>query len=579
MQGSICAPLIVAIAVLAFLGMSFRKGGIKQRLNLGKSASSDSAAADSHVETFARKKIKSGKFSAADVNDLCGDAKSSEKNASRNLLRRMNASATFPEVYVAPIVAWDAVNACKTEVDAHFLLPYEVLDHVGSAEWASLDASEHSVSVARKSWGERLNPPMDDTSEIVPLSLWGDSAPLSKKNGSLYMLLWSVLRVSFSKRFWIVCFSKDLLCQCGCAGRCTIDSALRVVVWACQVMLAGVWPAFRDDGTAFAASTRQGDVARAKRAGSRLKVRGAMLAKKGDWAWLKQVVNLASWSSSSRCCWLCRANHDNMTDATGAAEWRQTMVSNLEFQQEQEGSYRSVLWGLPGFILAYIDLDLMRVADLGISQALVGNCIFELFKELGGVQAHPDKTLGELLTLISIASKHLGFDRPINGLTLLMFKQPGKTPRMRTKAAETRHLVVVVDWLFTEMFQPKNPHAVLRQRCVKQLALFYEELRIWGPGSPQRAAVLGRTHVILYAELLREALASGDWENSSWHPWRFYPKHHLFVHLAEVGIARAGNPKAFWCYQDENAIGEAVKIGKACHCKYVHRSIIDKYRL
>ena len=79
MQGSICAPLIVAIAVLAFLGMAFRKGGIKQRLNLGKSASSDSAAADSHVGTFARKKFKSGKFSAADVNDLCGDAKSSEK--------------------------------------------------------------------------------------------------------------------------------------------------------------------------------------------------------------------------------------------------------------------------------------------------------------------------------------------------------------------------------------------------------------------------------------------------------------------------------------------------------------------
>ena len=233
----------------------------------------------------------------------------------------------------------------------------------------------------------------------------------------------------------------------------------------------------------------------------------------------------------------------------------------------------------PGFVLSCVTLDLMHVADLGISQALVGNCLYEFFLSLGGVISAPSSTLGDMLTMIGIASKHLGFDRPLNDLTLGMFKQQSKTPRLRAKAAETRHMVAVIDWIFTNMFKPKNPHDELRQRCVHQLALFYEELGRWDIDSPRRAATFGRQHVVLYGELLREALASGDWQSKKWHPWRFYPKHQLFVHLVEDTIPAAGNPKSFWCYQDENAMGEAVNIGHACHCRNCHRSVIDKHRL
>ena len=85
-----------------------------------------------------------------------------------------------------------------------------------------------------------------------------------------------------------------------------------------------------------------------------------------------------------------------------------------------------------------IAMDLMHIADLGISQALVGNVMYEWFSLLGGGQTRARSTLGEMMTMIAIASKHLGFDKPINDLTFTMFKQEGKTPRMRTKAAETR---------------------------------------------------------------------------------------------------------------------------------------------
>ena len=101
-------------------------------------------------------------------------------------------------------------------------------------------------------------------------------------------------------------------------------------------------------------------------------------------------------------------------------------------------------------------------------------------------------------------------------------------------------MVAVIDWIFTNMFKPKNPHDELRQRCVHQLALFYEELGRWDIDSPRRAATFGRQHVVLYGELLREALASGDWQSKKWHPWRFYPKHHLFVLWWRTPFPRQG---------------------------------------
>ena len=93
------------------------------------------------------------------------------------------------------------------------------------------------------------------------------------------------------------------------------------------------------------------------------------------------------------------------------------------------------------------------------------------------------------------------------------------------------------------------------------------------------AAELVRNHVILYSELTRNALEDGEWQYTGWHSWRFYPKHHMLVHLAETIIARAGCVKEFWCYRDENHIGRAVELARAVHIKHVSTSLIKTYRL
>ena len=42
-------------------------------------------------------------------------------------------------------------------------------------------------------------------------------------------------------------------------------------------------------------------------------------------------------------------------------------------------------------------------------------------------------------------------------------------------------------------------------------------------------------------------------------------KVHLLLHLVEVQVPRWGNPRFFWCYADEDVVGQDVEAASACH--------------
>ena len=155
-----------------------------------------------------------------------------------------------------------------------------------------------------------------------------------------------------------------------------------------------------------------------------------------------------------------------------------------------------------------------------------------------------------------------------------MVKRSGSDPKFRGKAAETIRMLKCVDWLLDHVFQPDSDHTTLRQQYVQQIALFYKEFYQWDPTtSPAQMATMGRTHVTLYLQLTREHAHIAD--ALSYVPWKFYPKHHLFVHLVECGL----NPRDWWAYLDESSIGEGVCLAESNHARYICRNVIEKYRL
>ena len=182
--------------------------------------------------------------------------------------------------------------------------------------------------------------------------------------------------------------------------------------------------------------------------------------------------------------------------------------------------------------------------------------------------------------MVRIASRNVRLpSSPVNKITMGMIKRQGKPPRMMTKAADSRHLVSVFHWILSNLLPPQTPYETLRLQCIAQLDRFYEELVHWNSESAAKASAFARNHVVLYCELARHHINAGTFQRTGWHPYKFMPKHHLFLHLAEIEIPAAGNPRLLWCYGEEDEIGKAVTMAASCNPKFIHRSAMSRYRL
>ena len=95
--------------------------------------------------------------------------------------------------------------------------------------------------------------------------------------------------------------------------------------------------------------------------------------------------------------------------------------------------------------------------------------------------------------------------------------------------------------------------------------------------SPAKIAVFGRKHCLLYAELASEQIRL--YGEARWVFWRLYPKHHWFLHIVEEQIIGSGSPAQNWCYMDEDTIGRCAKYAEGGHARYLHISLLEKYRL
>ena len=103
-----------------------------------------------------------------------------------------------------------------------------------------------------------------------------------------------------------------------------------------------------------------------------------------------------------------------------------------------------------------MEIDLMHVGCLGIVQYLLGNVLHELFVEMGGTSTNWKETCGHLNMLIKQAARKLDKGPPVNQLTLNMMKSGAKAPKLKAKAAESRHMLAAVCKLLETYLPPKK---------------------------------------------------------------------------------------------------------------------------
>ena len=157
----------------------------------------------------------------------------------------------------------------------------------------------------------------------------------------------------------------------------------------------------------------------------------ALLQVRGDWSWLKQLFGFPSWASK-QICWRCHAGTEDHPwwHFGKTATWRNHRCSSAEFfqRQRQQGIDPSPLFGLPGFLLIMVCIDVLHALDLGVTQDLLGNVFWESLDCLWGDLRNKDLRFIELKKSIKEYYKTFKPPTQIDSITQEMVKREQKPP-------------------------------------------------------------------------------------------------------------------------------------------------------
>ena len=198
--------------------------------------------------------------------------------------------------------------------------------------------------------------------------------------------------------------------------------------------------------------------------------------------------------------------------------------------------------------------------------------LFENFLANGGSRQHLVRACARTLTMAKAMTKDLDppIECPLHDLTLNMFWQKDKAPKMKLKAADGHNCLFIVRHLLRVCFPPTTDRERTRLACIDHLCSCYHELRSWTDGG-HSSCVLSDSwcrYLLLYVDLRRIA------EEPLF--WKLYPKHHLLAHLVDLP---RDNPRNTWCYAMESAIGDASDLAARCNKAHVATALLERYRI
>ena len=165
-----------------------------------------------------------------------GNAGSQRGNCHRDVVSKLGARAKdAPQCYAAKVKFWNKKEGCSFWDTMYFMLPHEIIDHAikKSGDLSQWVGFGHNANLAKRfeTWCRDNGSGDVSPSTLIGCGIWGDGAAFHTRN-NLFVLLVNVVSGVHKRRFWICAFSKDMLCACGCKGRCTFDSIWQIVAWS-----------------------------------------------------------------------------------------------------------------------------------------------------------------------------------------------------------------------------------------------------------------------------------------------------------------------------------------------------------
>ena len=200
------------------------------------------------------------------------------------------------------------------------------------------------------------------------------------------------------------------------------------------------------------------------------------------------------------------------------------------------------MFSSPGFSLEYIGVDVLHAMDLGITQDIVGNTLWECLALFGGAREKRASKVAKMEAAMKDHNRLFKVVCVIDHLTEeMLWKKDTPSPKLRAKGGETRHVVPFVLILAKQLHakqQTEHSHTVL-----KLMSLLMDLYMMFShePWDPDAAAQSCRRMLILYSALCEEA--GGNERPKGM--WRIKPKAHMVCEMLEYQSFYLGNPRFF----------------------------------
>jgi hypothetical protein len=147
-------------------------------------------------------------------------------------------------------------------------------------------------------------------------------------------------------------------------------------------------------------------------------------------------------------------------------------------------------------------------------------------------------------------------------LTLARIKTSGDWPKLKAKAAATRHIMRYALKLAVQ-HNSGSIHDQRRLAVCQLLVRFYDILdqsgRYLSEEHKAELPMIAQNFMLNYQRLTQEALGM------RLRRWKMVQKFHMFVHLLEIQVPLFGNARFWWCYGDEDFQRIIKKIAGECH--------------
>ena len=523
----------------------------------------------------------------ADVLAASGGGRQHPQNFSRDLLRtaRRELGVNF-SCYCPNVILRDPVRA-TVEKPVATLLPYEVahlLWEYNRDRFYSLIGKHKLESYWRRTidrneiWFQQH--PMrqaildaEDRTMYFPIHLFGDDGTLRKSRAFQTVTWFSALPTTLTA---LHCRIPCYLVPNHLIVRHVTEARLqKVIAWSLGVWLTGRFPRCDDVGTQWPPAT-----VRAKLASEDTLIAGGHIAVFAgavcDHLWMQQHFRYAKVSSPNSSCHVCSAQ-----DAPGPLNYLRftecPLRSHGEYMRSQAAA-DSPLSSIPGFHISMTRAEPMHAGPLGAMADAVGSSTIELcdsaswgFEGLTPWKFRMDAQLSAAHMEFCHWAKTNSQEHTVKKFTSAGFSMQtlgGSWPFYNGKAhnclaicrwlackcregmsfSEYAHLRAQVMWAWAQIFEIMTTSVDPDWLNTEELARLDAASNLMLHGMK----VLGRKN----AEVSRPR-------------WKCRPKLHSMWHVNQTAQAGHRNPRAYWSFKDEEAMGKLGQIAANVHAQTV----------